>query len=96
MTMTIDTQQFVIRSGFVAVLAAMLTSLIALGVLAVVHDGSLANQMTDLYTIIVQQGLYVVGGLVGLHTLVAGVTTVTGTKTPPTPASPSPEPVAGS
>lgn len=94
--MTQDTQQFVIRAGFVGALVCMLASLIALAVIAIVHDGTLASQMVDLFTAIVQQGLYVVGGLVGIHTLVGGVSGVMATKAPAAPPAPSVEPVAGS
>lgn len=71
--MTPDTQQFVIRWGFIGLLAATLTSLIALGILAIVHDGALADTMVTLYQQIVQQGIYVVGVLLGLHTMVAPI-----------------------
>lgn len=108
--MTPDTQQFVIRWGFVGLLAATLTSLIALGVLAVIHDGTLADQMVGLYQQIVQQGIYAIAALLGLHTLLAPVITAVQNKqqqpyippvaippvaTPPAATPPAGPPVMG-
>lgn len=73
MVMSAETQQFIIRWGFIGVMAATLLSLGALGALAVVHDGALADQMASLFQQVVQEGLAGIFGLVGIHTVVSGV-----------------------
>lgn len=73
MNMTPETQQFIIKWGFIGVLAATLVSLGALGALAIVHDGALADTMANLFQQIVQEGLAGIFALVGIHTVVSGV-----------------------